>query len=334
LTTLTLIEWQHAQRDEQRSRRHSNRGPIGCPAPIGGPDVVSSARATVPVSVVIPTIGRPAMLERCLESIALAEPMPSELLVIDQSGTPAVGAVVSRCRMPGVRVLPCSGRGAARGVNLGLAEAASGIVLITNDDCTVLRDWVGIAWDLMERDSSRLISGRILPGGDPSRTPSVRMDEHPCTYTDELVYDALSGNNMVLNRDLVLALGGLDGRMGAAEDSDLCYRWLRSGGRIDYRPELTVVHHEWRTTVELERLYVRYWRGGGWFYGKHLRAGDLGVVPLLAGDVEAAARGAAAAVVTRKPRWTDPRRGFLRGFPPGLIEGWRASGRGRTAGGP
>jgi GT2 family glycosyltransferase len=284
----------------------------------------SADRLTVPVSVVLPTIGRADMVERCLGSLAGCVPLPDEVLVVDQSGDPEVEAVVRSCSAPGVRLVRCDGPGVSRGVNRGLAEARSQVVLVTSDDCTVTPDWIGVAWDEMERDPDRLISGRILPAGDSRVTPSIRTDPRPRTYVGRLVYDGLSGNNLVLNRELVLAAGGFDERMTAAEDSDLCYRWLRAGGTIAYLPELVVVHHDWRTPAQLEQLYVRYWRGGGWFYGKHLRAGDLRVLPLLLDDLVNAVRGGAAAVVKDRPRWADARRGFLRGFMPGFIRGWRA----------
>ena len=73
--------------------------------------------------------------------------------------------------------------------------------------------------------------------------------------------------------------GGFDELFGpaeAAEDNEFCYRWLRSGGSLRYEPSLVVWHHDWRSPRELERLYVRYARGQGFFYAKHLRRGDLG----------------------------------------------------------
>src|SRR5215471_6223333 len=105
--------------------------------------------ARLPVSVVVPTVGRVDQLRSCLDSLAACEPRPSEVLVVDQSGDPALLALVSDYSAAGARVVPCPGRGVSKGRNLGIREAAHEIVLVTDDDCTVEPDWVGTAWRLM-----------------------------------------------------------------------------------------------------------------------------------------------------------------------------------------
>jgi GT2 family glycosyltransferase len=133
-------------------------------------------------------------------------------------------------------------------------------------------------------------------------------------------------NNMLLPRAHVLELGGFDERFGpeeAAEDNEFCYRWLKAGNELRYEPSLMVNHHDWRSPEELERLYVRYARGEGFFYAKHLRRGDLRMLTFVVRDLYRALRGLASAVVKRREAWTDPRRGILRGLPGGLVAGWR-----------
>ena len=140
------------------------------------------------------------------------------------------------------------------------------------------------------------------------------------------------GNNMVLPRDRVLELGGFDERFGpeeAAEDNEFCYRWLKAGRPLRYEPSLVVEHHDWRSPEDLERLYVRYARGEGFFYGKHLRHGDLRMLRFVARDVIWGLRAVASGVVKRRESWTDSRRGVFRGLPGGLAAGWRAYGKER-----
>jgi GT2 family glycosyltransferase len=57
---------------------------------------MSDSPETVPVTVVIPTIGRLEPLRRCLESLARSVPPPDEILVVDQSHDPAIEAVVAK----------------------------------------------------------------------------------------------------------------------------------------------------------------------------------------------------------------------------------------------
>jgi GT2 family glycosyltransferase len=280
---------------------------------------------SLPVSVLIPTIGRLERLRACLESIARCDERAAEVVVVDQSGGGEVAALVGEFASLSARVVPCSGRGISVGMNLGLRRAAHDVVLVTHDDCTVAPSWVGAAARLMSSDPAMIVTGRVLPAGDnPLAVPSTIDSPSPYDFTGGLHSGALYPNNMALNRSAVLACGGFDERFKtAAEDNDFSYRWLRAGRRLRYEPELVVWHHDWRSQEELESLYVDYWRWQGVFYAKHLRRGDMAILRFLARDFYFGMRAFAARVVRGRPRWSDWRRGIFRGLPRGLVEGWR-----------
>jgi len=285
-----------------------------------------------PVSVVVPTIGRVQALSRCLAALASCAPAADEILVVDQSHDPAVAALVAEFSSAGVRLVPSDGRGVARGRNDGLRAARHELVLVTDDDCTVPVDWVGTVSRLAAAYPGAIVTGRVLPVGDPRAVPSTKQDRIARDLSDERRGGVLFPNNMALLRTPVLELGGFDERFGpeeAAEDNEFCYRWLKSGGRLRYEPDLVVSHHDWRSREELELLYVRYARGEGFFYAKHLRLGDLRMLRFLARDAVWAARGLASAVIKRREAWTDSRRGTLRGLPGGFVHGWRVYGKKR-----
>jgi len=279
----------------------------------------------LPVSVVIPTIGRIERLRACLESISRCDRRPSEVVVVDQSGAADVEALVAEFAAIGARAVPCAGRGISVGMNLGLREAAHEAVLVTHDDCTVAPSWVGVGARFMAGEPGLIVTGQVLPAGDdPLAVPSTKDDPVPHDFTGEIESGALYPNNMALSRSEVLALGGFDERFKtAAEDNEFSYRWLRAGRPLRYEPELVVWHHDWRSRDELERLYVEYWRWQGVFYAKHLRLRDMTMLRFIARDVHYGARALAARVLRGRPRWTDWRRGILRGLPTGLVQGWR-----------
>lgn len=289
---------------------------------------VSSER--IAVSVVIPTIGRPELLESCLESVAACRPQADEVLVVDQSHAPSVAAVVDRFAAAGARLIPCEGTGFARGTNLGVRSARNHVVLVTNDDCTVDADWVGAAHRLMAEEPEGILTGQVLPGTDPDRTPSTMVAAEALDYTGDVDLAHLFPGNMAVPRDGFLALGGFDERSSfavASEDTDYCYRWIRAGGRMRYQPELVVWHHDWRTKDELIRRYVVYGQGEGAFIAKLLHAGDLYGFKVLVRDTKEWAKSIASMLIKGRKRWTDSRRGFLRGLPVGLWRGWRESRR-------
>lgn len=288
------------------------------------------------VSVVIPTIGRLETLGPCLESLAACAPPAGEIVVVDQSHDPAVAALAAEFAPAGARIVTCPGRGPAAARNTGLREARYEIVALTDDDCTVSPDWVATAWRLLRSDPERIVTGRVLPVGDPRAVPSTIEETVPRDFTGAPRTGALFSNNMVVQRSDVLAQGGFDERFGpdiGAEDNDLCYRWLKAGGRLHYDPALVVRHHDWRSPAELEQVYLTYMRGEGFLYAKHLRQGDLRMLRYIGRDLYWWMRSLASGLVRGRPRWTDYRRATPRGLASGLIRGWRVFWRGaRPAG--
>ena len=246
--------------------------------------------------------------------------------MIDQSAADETAAVVGEFAGElGAQTVRCAQRGVGLARNLGLSHARQDLVLMTDDDCTVAPDWVGIAHELASSDPARLFTGRVLAATDDmTRVPSAMESLEPHDYTGERTCFALYTGNAVFSRSAAIALGGFDERLETAEDNDFGYRWLRAGRPMSFEPRLVVWHHDWRAPEELEHLYVTYWRGQGKLYAKHLRSGDLSVLRFLAGDVRGGLRAVAARVLRGRPRWSDPRRGMLRGLPAGLVAGWRA----------
>ena len=276
---------------------------------------------SVPVTVLVPTVGRAELLTACLRSIQSCQPAADEILVVDQSGSEEVARLVEDI---GAHLVRCAGRGIGKATNLGLRAASHETVLVTHDDCTVSDDWVGTARALAARRPDVLFTGRVLPGGEADAVPSTIEDPVPRDYTGDLQVGALYPANMVLPRATALELGGFDERfIFAAEDNDFCYRWLRAGHGLRYEPQLVVWHHDWRSPVEMERLYRGYYREQGMFYAKHLRARDPAVLRFLLSDLYRGVRGRAGALAHRRATWSDPRPRIRHGLLPGLLFGWR-----------
>jgi GT2 family glycosyltransferase len=280
--------------------------------------------APAPVTVVLPTIGRPELVRSCLDSLARCEPRAAEILVIDSSDDGQVADVVAG--FAGTRRIACRTLGLGSAFNLGLEKAQHEIVLLTNDDCTVEPSWVERGIRHASRDPDTIVTGRVRPQGDPDVVPSTNDDPVAREYSRQVAF-VLYTQSMALHRKTLLEFGGFDGRIRpAAEDNDLSYRWLRAGRRIRYEPDFVVWHHDWRTREQLERLYVGYGIGQGMVFGKHLRRGELAVLPHLGATLYWSARALVARLVRGAGARPDPRLGMLRGLPIGLVRGWRAAG--------
>jgi GT2 family glycosyltransferase len=278
-----------------------------------------------PVSVIIPTIGRRELLEQCLRSVLACDPAPDEIVVIDQSGDASVAELLEDLGSP-VRRLGCDGRGIARAMNIGLASARWDTVLVTHDDCTVSPDWVRTALDHVKAHPGGIITGRVLPPDGSPYVPSTKADPYPHDFTGTVVTGILYPANMVASRKELLSIGGFDERRGffvAAEDNDLCYRWLAAGRTFRYEPDLVVWHHDWRTPEELVRTHIAYARAQGAFYAKYIEAKDWRVLSMMCWDLRHGLKSLVLGPLCRHPRWQDPYREMVGSLLVGFLAGWR-----------
>jgi GT2 family glycosyltransferase len=231
------------------------------------------------VTVLVPTLGRPQLLE-CLESIRDAEHRPARLLVVDQGPGDDVAGWIEKLVEAGLdaRHLRQEQRGIGRAMNLGLAQVETRFVAVTHDDCRVESTWLGDLMVLLRADPEAILTGRVDPEGTEP-VPSINTSPEPAVFTRPLLRgDVLFPANMGCALATARRVGPFveDWRMAAAaEDNDWSYRALRAGIRIRYEPGFAVRHVAWRDAAQRTETYRRYARSQGTFYGKGLRGGDL-----------------------------------------------------------
>lgn len=289
-----------------------------------------SSASIASVTVVLPTIGRAELVRTCLTSLERCVPRADEVLVLDSSTDDAVADVVASYSHIGAHVVRYERSGLGYAFNEGLRRAKHETVLLTNDDCVVDPSWVGVGDARLGGRCDVIVTGRVLPDGDPDVVPSTIVDPVRQEHVGRPGF-FLYTQSMALDRSAVLEFGAFDGRISpSAEDNDLSYRWLRAGRTIRYEPDFVVWHRDWRSPEQLERLYVDYGVGQGVVYAKHLLDRDPAIARFVARDAYAIARGLVDRIVRGRRPHGDWRIGLARGLPIGLSRGWRLYGRGRS----
>jgi GT2 family glycosyltransferase len=276
----------------------------------------------LPVSLVIPTIGRTELLRDCLQSVAAASAHPAEVVLVDQSGGDAVARLIADLPSLPIRRVASDARNIAIAYNVGIRAAREDIVAVTHDDCTVAADWLEVGVRTVAPRTDLLATGRVMPDGDADLVPSCKTSEEAREYRGEVEVSLLFPANMFVHRSELAAIGGFDEAFArAAEDGDLCFRWLRSGRTLRYEPAMTVWHRDWRSRDELLALNVRYAFDQGRMYGKHLWRRDWAIAPFVARDAREAMRLMRAQLLRRPVGSSDWRRGLARGLPAGIAVG-------------
>ena len=119
------------------------------------------------ISVVIPTLGRPAMLLETLESVLACDPAPHEILVVDgdanRSAREAVNQLPGNATTAPVRCL-ASPRGASVQRNRGIEVATGDVVLFIDDDAIVDPGLIGVLCATYRDPEIVGVTGRIIQG--------------------------------------------------------------------------------------------------------------------------------------------------------------------------
>jgi GT2 family glycosyltransferase len=222
----------------------------------------SEPTATLRVSVVMPTCGRPRLLRRCLGALT-RQSMPHdayEILVVDDGRSETtqrmVAAFSGRVGAPRIVYLqpPEGARGPAAARNAGWRAAQAPIIAFTDDDTVPAREWLerGIA---SLPDWASAAAGRV-------RVPLPNTPTDWQRSSADLDGAEFVTANCFVRRAALSVVGGFDERFARPwrEDSDLYFALLEKGYRVVAAPAAVVVHPvraaSWGTSMKVQRNMV------------------------------------------------------------------------------
>ncbi|MES2354801.1 MAG: glycosyltransferase [Pseudomonadota bacterium] len=198
------------------------------------------------VSIVVPTCGRPALLDRCLEALVdqHIDPASYEIIVVDDGASRETKAVVAQWTARVLGQGPIIGyigvtkapHGPAAARNHGWRAANGDVIAFTDDDTVPDVNWL--------RNSLQAFKGKIHAAWGRIVMP---LPEQPTDY--ELDAQGLqraefaTANCFCLKRVLE-AMNGFDEQFSLPwrEDADLYFRLLSYDARVVYIPEAIVIH--------------------------------------------------------------------------------------------
>jgi GT2 family glycosyltransferase len=319
----------------------------------------SEAIASGPeITVVVCTLGRPASLARCLESVLAQSYSRFRVLVVDNApDSAATGDVVRAVGRPDLVeriVAPVSGLSRAR--NAAVAATRGETLAWIDDDEVADPLWLcGIARALLAHPGAGVVSGPVAPAEllTPAQVWFEQFGGHskgrgftPAVFSPDTagIQSPLyplppfgAGANLATRPGVIESIGGFDAALGAGthsmggEDTLALTQVLLDGGTIVYQPSALVWHYHRRDLAGLRRQMYGYGSGLTAAYTALLlrRPGVLpGLVRLVPTALrDLTGRGASARTATIGPDF--PRallganlRGMVRG-PVTYLAGWR-----------
>jgi GT2 family glycosyltransferase len=200
-------------------------------------------------SVVIPVFGRWAITSACLDALRSVDDGPIEVIVVDDASLDdTVIRATDDPRIDQLVALPTN-RGFPGAVNAGLAAATGEFVCILNNDTEVMPGWLSSMHRELARDGVAMVGPRSNSISGPQAIigapPVVGSLDRVRGWGERYLSDAparswpldrLVGFCLLVRRDLMAIVGGLDEGVGRGnfEDDELC-------ARLSYHGTLRVV---------------------------------------------------------------------------------------------
>lgn len=212
------------------------------------------------VSIVIPVHGQSHFTVGCLHSIAAASGVvPFEVIVVDDDSPDDTASLLASVGNVKV-VVNEANLGFTKSCNAGIAAASGEYVVLLNNDTEVMPGWLDeltrtadddagigvVGAQLLYQDGTLQEAGGIIwrDGSGMNYGRADRADRAEYNYQREVDY--CSGACLLVRRDLLKRLGGLDERYAPAyyEDTDLAFAARSLGYKVVYQPRSRVIHHE------------------------------------------------------------------------------------------
>lgn len=243
------------------------------------------------VSIIIATHNRPEKLAACLGSLAgLDYPRGRfEVIVVQDGGEQPLDAVVAAVRdRLAVTLVAQRHAGPATARNTGAAHARGESLVFIDDDCTPRVGWLRALAARLAAAPDRAVGGQTLnalPDNVYSTASHLLVDYLYGYYNaDHDRAHFLASNNLALPAVCFRAIGGFDARFpfAAAEDRDICDRWLDHGYAMTYAPEAVSDHSHTLAFGSFWRQHFTYGRGAFSFHRARARRGGrrISIEPL------------------------------------------------------
>ena len=249
--------------------------------------------APTAVSILVCTRNRPQDLALAWPGI-LAQDYPDyEVVLIDQSTDDRSADWIRQnfSDDPHLRLVRTQTVGLSIARNLALFEARNELCAFTDDDTEVPPDWLHkIVAEWAEYPDAGIIFSPVHAPPDLMGTPGLQF---PSLYFNESrplrwkeIYGM--GANMAVRKSVWQKAGPFDEILGpgaplpGSDEHDWLYRVHLSGATVRLNPGNPIIHRAFRKDAEWHSLTRKYAYGDAAFAMKHLRCGDLSVLPMIA----------------------------------------------------
>lgn len=203
------------------------------------------------ISVVIPVFNESANIVSTLDAIYHNTQLPAEVIVADGGSTDDTVALI-RKHFPQTTVIHNPQKHAGGGRNIGIRKAVGDVIAFTDGDCVVAEDWIEQI-EKAFRDDPTLdgVGGKVMTAKPRNKVEAywcnlawnliMNFGDTPYQVKSCTINDTFVTANCAYKKELLLKLNCFSDWFGNnAEDTDLCWRAVKSGAKLLYDPSVRI----------------------------------------------------------------------------------------------
>ncbi len=236
------------------------------------------------VSIIVPTYTRASDIQKAVESLLGIDYPNYEIIVVDDASKDNTVEILKKFGNKIRLIERKKNGGPAAARNDGIHAAKGEFIAFTDSDCTVSRNWIktlvkflgslqddvaGVCGTIYPPKNANFLMKLIyfMPQMDGNTTAAERKNK-------PFQVNNISCNNALWRAGTIKKMGSFDESFfknfrAVPEDSELCYRTLRSGYKFYMYPGAETYHHFRPTLREFLKQSYRAGRGGGVVFLKH-----------------------------------------------------------------
>ncbi len=221
-------------------------------------------------SIIIPSHSRPGQLAASLRSLARLN-YPSDrfevIITDDGSSMPLEDVVLPYRGIIDIKLVKQAHTGPSTARNKGAAHAKGQLLAFLDDDCETDPEWLQALAARFAGTPECMVGGRTinaLTDNSYSTASQVLLDYLYSYYNKDFNRSRFfTSNNLAVPAKRFHEIGGFDETYprAAAEDRELCDRWIQYGNRLIYAPEAIVYHSHYLTFRLFCKQHFHYGRG-------------------------------------------------------------------------
>jgi glycosyltransferase involved in cell wall biosynthesis len=214
------------------------------------------------VSIIIPHLNQPQMLDRCLTSLQrqVDALKGTEVIVVDNGSQRQPLDICNRFKFVRLEREMVPGPGMAR--NRGISLASGEVLAFIDADCIAEENWLASVTSIFsDHETVKVIGGDVrIAYDDPNKLTALEAYESVFAFRQKEYIEKhhFSGTgNLAMRREIFAAVGPFAG-IGVAEDRDWGRRAFDHGILVTYVKDMIVYHPARNSFSELAHKWDRH----------------------------------------------------------------------------